>query len=259
MNTPVDSPPRPSVLAATILVAVALSCWAAWWLTERHHALQVLREEAAYGLQCLRIESGKERPFPGAFGWKCYCPGVGPTLVHIEYALPRGARLGTVLRHFGTLTDITFGQGDLKEVDRLFAQLGRQDHLRNLYLFGPQVPDNFCGHLARYTGLINIGISPSDISGEQMPLLPRLENLELAYAPISDAGFGRLLALPSLKSLSLDAPMITAKGLEEVLRIKRVPETITIGGTGTYFTNAQAKPILEAFNKKWPQALLEVD
>ena len=240
MNAPVDSPPRPSVLAATILVAVALSSWAAWWLTERHHALQVLREEATYGLQCLRIESGKERPFPGTFGWKCYCPGVGPTLVHIEYALPRGACLGAVLRHCGTLTDITVGQGDLKEVDHFFVQLGRQDYLRNLYLFGPQVPDGFCGYLARYTGLINIGISSSDISGEQMPLLPRLENLELAYAPISDAGFGRLLALPSLKRLSLDAPMITVKGLEKVLRITRVPETISMAGTNTYFTTEQA-------------------
>ena len=229
-----------------------------WWISIRREELHVLREEQSYGMRCFRVKGEQYKGFPEDLGWRAYCPWMGPTFVQINYDLPRSRRLGRALSHFGTLEELNVGQGDPHAIGQLFETLGEQPGLHSIYMYGVKVNDDFCLSLSRYPRLANLEISPSDISGEQMPTLPRLVYLNLTPGPVTNAGFRRLLALPALNQLDLEGTDITLSGLKELLHISRAPAAISISGAAPTLNDEDILPIVTDYRKKWPKARLDV-
>lgn len=74
--------------------------------------------------------------------------------------------------------------------------------------------------------------------------LPRLRSLSLAGAPVDDGALPVLATWPALEVLNLDRTAVTAAGLRDFLRQRRVKE---LSVSGTKVTPAEVKELRAAF------------
>jgi hypothetical protein len=243
-----------------VVVAVLLAALLGFpllWFVRRYSYVAYIRQETAKGLYCEWGPDDKAISSADEVQWRAYLPGGGPIAIHVEYDVKDGQRLGKAIGNFGTLVSIKIAQGSPTEITGLLRGLGKQHSLRKVAVFGVPVGDEFTEQLAQFGSVTEMSIVPSKITGERFPLMPALSALDLANSPITDAGFYRLLQLPSLKLLSLKEPSISPLGLTKVLETTGRIEQIYISMSDIPAEKSQA--IRSEYLRKWPHLILEVN
>lgn len=137
--------------------------------------------------------------------------GARPLDIHLEKTtfdenLPLLKETAQVLGGFASLREISLEDGSDQVVDTLLVHLGKQPRLTGFYSFSSQFPERSTLHLRNFPTLKNLAIVGAPISGEQLPVLPTLENCDLSHSEITPAGLQCVLANPALSVLIIQEP-----------------------------------------------------
>ena len=137
--------------------------------------------------------------------------GARPTHVQVDYQafetdLPRIDIFAAALRRFGSIEELTIGQGAAPAVERLLSGLGSQPHMTDLYCFSGDLSDAASESLAHFPRVKNLAIVGSSFTGARFPRMERLSSFDCSFNPTSLIGLRRIAACPSLKKLMLREP-----------------------------------------------------
>lgn len=196
---------------SVVLAALMLFVFASWWILERGKALAVLEKEQAAGLRVKWREPSwaKEQPYLARL-----CPWISLSQVHVDYDLQHGAELGDALKHFGTLGSLSVGQGSMDALALLLSHCGAQPQLKSLLIFNVEVDDRILPVLAKWQSIEALALVPCKLTGEGFPVMPRLRNIDMAYAPVNDQGLIRLASsCPVLEDLHLKSTALSSTAI----------------------------------------------
>ena len=104
--------------------------------------------------------------------------GARPTHVQVDYQafetdLPRIDIFAAALRRFGSIEELTIGQGTAPAVERLLSGLGSQPHMTDLYCFSGDLSDVASESLAHFPQVKNLAIVGSSFTGARFPPMER--------------------------------------------------------------------------------------
>ncbi|MEZ0274759.1 MAG: hypothetical protein ACAH88_07625 [Roseimicrobium sp.] len=220
--------------------------------------MAVLEAEIAHGLDCewnYPIEIEEMEP---QMEWLLqHLPGTSLKSVRLDYTMSRPAELGKALKVVGAPSVISAQRGNSPDALVDFLEgLAPNSSLEQLYIFNVSLPDTVCPVLGGYGNLKALAIVPWDISGENFPILKRLESLDLNSSPITNAGLERILQLPSLSGLSIESDHLTLDGIRNMKVLNSNLKDINIPIIS--FSTPDTVAAEEALRRNCPHASIDV-
>lgn len=194
-------------LSLTLNVALVLGAWKLHrWDSDR----VILRSEKEHGLSVQwRFSDGVlDTRFPSLLE---IVLGARPVNVHVDYPefgseLARIELFAGALKRFGTIEELSLGQGDAPAVECLLKFMGDQPAMTDLYCFSGDLSDTASESLSQFPGIQNLAIVGASFTGAKFPRLGVLSSFDCSFNPTSLAGLRRIAACPSLKELMLREP-----------------------------------------------------
>jgi hypothetical protein len=211
--------PKKLLLALLGLFLLAAAGLSLYWATQRKLALEVIEAEIPAGLRIDWQGPGftPTSSMPSSTVAR-YSPFTRPHRVAIGFRIVDPKKLGAALKHFGGIQTLSAGSGDPEEIQELLESLGNQRSMTDLHLFHVPLDDRVLPVLARLRSLSQLSMVPSELSGENFPLLPELRVIDLSYSPISNSGLARLMSCPNLERLSVRGEHVTRQGIFEAVK-----------------------------------------
>lgn len=209
-----------------LCLVVMLAAWCVW-MYQHVWATEVLRKaETERRLDCHWSE------VPGALWRRAPGPGDYPPGTMVRRASLHGGReempaLVAALRHFSGLgildvagDDPYAPRQDDGRAGALLAALRPDDEVRELGFYDEGIDELMLAGLGRLQSLVSLSIyrTVEGVTGEELPVLPRLAGLSLGSGHVTDAGLAHLLALPAIQYVDVWGTEITLAGIEQALK-----------------------------------------
>lgn len=200
---------RSLLLGVSLLLNVAAAVFL-WKLHGWDVARTVLVEETRRGLTVQWSYAGGtlEERLPTL--WEVV-RGARPAFIQADYMafdtdLGLVARLAAALKHFGSVEELTLGQGDAPAVECLLAGVGWQPKMTALNCFHADMTDRASEALAGFPALEELSIVGCSFTGARFPRMPKLWAFDCSYTPTTLEGLRRIVACPALKRLKVEEP-----------------------------------------------------
>jgi hypothetical protein len=225
---------------------------ASLWFLPRWRAIQYLRSESSLELTIRTSSDESWREISEPYVWLT-ANQIG--VVRITGRLKNPQAVGRALGVMGPIDEISCSKEITSDVDSLLKGLPDGQIVRRIYLANVQLTDAASSTLGRIRELKEASFVGSVLTGEQWPTMRYLEDVDLAYSPISDAGILRIgKYCPALKRLQIKNASVTISGVESLLSAHSKRKWIIIANVQGF-----TEDWLSRLSNTYPDADLRLD
>lgn len=228
-------------------------CLASLWMWPRWSAIQYLRSEPNLELTVQTSSDERWREISEPLVWLT-ANHIGAVMITGRLKSPQA--VGEALGVIGPIDEISCAKEMDGDVNGLLDGLPDGQIVRRLYLANSRLTDAASSNFGRVRELKEASFVGSMVTGEQWPTMPSLEDVDLAYSPITDAGLLRVAtSCPGLKRLQVKNGSVTISGVEALLSAHSERKWIVVVSGVPGFTEDWSTRL----SKTYPETDLRLD